>query len=96
MELIEYLNAIPLEARDSFAERCGTSFDYLRQVGYGNRKCTEGLAMHLERESGKVLICEDLCPAADWSVVRGTALPSEPSPTSTRATRRQPGPLERT
>lgn len=70
MKLIDYLNAIPVEAREPFAARCGTSFDYLRQVGYGNRVCTERLAINLERESGRMLTCEELCPAADWAVVR--------------------------
>lgn len=71
--LIEYLNAIPLTERDDFATRCGTSFGYLRQVGYGNRACTETLAINLERESGRTLVCEQLCPTADWAYIRSTA-----------------------
>lgn len=70
--LLDYLNAIPLDARDSFAARCGTTFDYLRQVGYGNRTCTERLAINLERESRRALLCEVLCPDADWAFVRST------------------------
>lgn len=70
--LIEYLNAIPPAERDGFATRCGTSFGYLRQVGYGNRACTEAMAINLERESGRVLLCEQLCPAADWAYIRST------------------------
>lgn len=77
MKLIDYLNAIPVEARESFAARCGTSFDYLRQVGYGNRTCTEKLAINLERESGRILLCEQLCPEADWAFIRSTALPGK-------------------
>jgi DNA-binding transcriptional regulator YdaS (Cro superfamily) len=73
MKLIDYLNAIPVEARESFAARCGTSFDYLRQVGYGNRTCSEKLAINLERESGRMLTCEELCPATDWAFIRSTA-----------------------
>lgn len=80
MKLIDYLNAIPVEARESFATRCGTSFDYLRQVGYGNRACTEKLAINLERESGRMLVCEELCPDADWAFIRAA-----PPPTRRRA-----------
>lgn len=72
MKLIDYLNALPVEARVPFATRCGTSFDYLRQVGYGNRPCSEKLAINLERESGRLLTCEELCPDADWAFVRST------------------------
>lgn len=75
MKLIDYLNAIPVEARNSFAARCGTSFDYLRQIGYGNRPCTEKLAINLERESGRLLTCEELCPTTDWAFIRSTAAP---------------------
>jgi DNA-binding transcriptional regulator YdaS (Cro superfamily) len=76
MKLIDYLNALPVEARESFAARCGTSFDYLRQVGYGNRACTEKLAINLERESNRILICEQLCPDADWAFIRASPAPS--------------------
>ena len=76
MKLIDYLNAIPVEARDSFAARCGTSFNYLRQVGYGNRPCPEKIAINLERESNRILLCEELCPEADWAFIRSTPSPS--------------------
>lgn len=76
MKLIDYLNAIPVEARESFAARCGTSFDYLRQVGYGNRVCTEKLAINLERESNRILVCEELCPGADWAFIRNAPPPT--------------------
>ena len=78
MKLIDYLNAMPVEARASFAKKCGTSFDYLRQVGYGNRACSEKLAIVLERETNRELICEFLCPSADWAFIRATA-PIDPS-----------------
>lgn len=69
-KLLAYLNALPVEVRGSFASRCGTSFDYLRQVGYGNRACTEKLAINLERESNRELVCEELCPETDWAFIR--------------------------
>lgn len=76
MKLIDYLNAIPVEARDPFAKRVGTSFDYLRQIGYGNRPCPEKIAINLERESNRILLCEELCPEADWAFIRATNHPS--------------------
>lgn len=71
-QLLDYLNAIPVSDRDDFARRCGTSFDYLRQIGYGNRACSAELAIDLERESGGVLRCEDLNSRADWDFVRAS------------------------
>jgi len=80
MKLIDYLNAIPVEARDPFAKRCGTSFDYLRQIGYGNRPCPEKIAINLERESNRILLCEELCPEADWAFIRSTSSASRRRP----------------
>ena len=78
MKLIDYLNSIPIADRESFATRCDTSFDYLRQVGYGNRPCREALAITLERESKGELVCEELCPDVDWAFIRaGGAMPTE-------------------
>ncbi len=69
-QLLDYLNSIPPVERSGFAERCRTSFDYLRQIAYGNRACSAELAIDLERESGGVLRCEDLNNRADWKFVR--------------------------
>lgn len=87
--LLDYLNSIALEDRESFAARCGTSFDYLRQVGYGNRQCKEALAINLERESDRVLTCEQLCPQADWAFIRSTQ-PLQSFGTNTPASASQP------
>lgn len=69
-KLSDFLNAIPEDKRDAFASRCGTSFAYLRQIGYGNRPCTEGMAIKLERETDREFTCEELCPEADWAFIR--------------------------
>lgn len=84
MNLINYLKSIPRETRDTFAERCGTSFEYLRQVAYGNRVCREALAINIERESAGTVTCEELCPdGVDWAYIRGT--PVTPSDEATEA-----------
>lgn len=70
MKLIDYLNNLPVEQRADFAAACGTSFDYLRQIGYGNRPCREALAIKLERATNRALRCEDLCPGVDWAYLR--------------------------
>lgn len=71
-KLLDLLNAIPQEDRDSFAHRCSTSFDYLRQIGYGNRACRESLAINIEREMRGAITCEELCPEADWGYIRAS------------------------
>ena len=70
MNLKNYLNSLPANERQAFGERCGTSFAYLRQIGYHNRPCSIAMAITLDRESGGILRCEDLCPDADWRVLR--------------------------
>ena len=70
MRLLDYLNKLPIEQRYELASRCGTSFDYLRQIAYGNRPCREALAIKLEKFTSRELRCEDLCPDIDWAFLR--------------------------
>lgn len=72
-QLLDYINSIPVSEREAFAKRCGTTFDYLRQIAYGNRTCSAELAIDLERESQGVLKCETLNTRADWDFVRKRA-----------------------
>lgn len=68
--LLDYLNSLPVPMQTSFATRCGTSSAYLRQIGYGQRLCSASLAINIERESNRALICEELCPDTDWAYIR--------------------------
>lgn len=70
--LIDYINSIPEEDREAFAKRCGTSLGYLRQVAYGNRRCRESLAINVERESVRKVLCEELRPDVDWAFLRSS------------------------
>lgn len=72
MNLRNYLLSLSKAERAGFAERCGTSFAYLQQIGYGHRTCTPDIAINLERESKGVLRCEALYPPADWQFIRST------------------------
>ncbi|MCY0913228.1 YdaS family helix-turn-helix protein [Massilia sp. H27-R4] len=80
MRLIDFLNSLPAERRVSFAANCGTTFDYLRQVGYGNRLCREALAINIERESHRMIVCEELRPDVDWAFLRASVFPTKAPP----------------
>jgi DNA-binding transcriptional regulator YdaS (Cro superfamily) len=73
MKLITFMKSVPRSERDSFAARCGTSWGYLKQVAYGNKQCGEALAINIDRESGRLVTCEELCPTADWAYIRSSA-----------------------
>lgn len=69
--LLDYLNGMPVAAQESFAKRCRTTVGYLRQIGYGHRECQAAMAIDIERESGQVIVCEELCPSGvDWAYIR--------------------------
>lgn len=73
--LIEYIKGMPSDRnREDFAARCGTSLGYLKLVMYGNRNCSAGLAISIDRESGGVISCDDLCPDVDFDYIRNQAL----------------------
>jgi DNA-binding transcriptional regulator YdaS (Cro superfamily) len=69
--LLDYLNSLPVTAQESFASRCETTVGYLRQIAYGHRACPAHLAINIERESNRALICEELRPTGvDWAYIR--------------------------
>lgn len=71
MKLTLFLKSLSHEEKKFFAERCGTSVGYLKQVGYGNKNCGGGLAICIERESGGLVTCEEICPVGvDWQYIR--------------------------
>ncbi|WP_437881047.1 transcriptional regulator [Pseudomonas sp. LRF_L74] len=71
MTLIEYMKALDKEALEDFAKRCGTSVGQFKQVGYGHRRCSAGLAINIERESLGAVPCESLRSDIDWNYLRG-------------------------
>lgn len=71
MGLGDYLRDLSVEARADLAKRCGTSPDYLWQIGAGLRKPKAALCIDIERESGGRVSCEELLPEADWAYIRG-------------------------
>lgn len=72
MGLLEYIGSLDGEARAAFAERCETTFPFLRNVAYGSRRAGESLCINIERESGGQVTCEELRPDVDWAYLRGT------------------------
>lgn len=77
MTLIEYLNSLPKDRRRELAARCETSFDYLRQIGYGNRPCSPLIAVCLEQASQGVVTRKTLFPH-DWAKLWPELLDTKP------------------
>lgn len=73
MTLLDYLKGLPPDTRRSFAARCGTSVEYLMQIGYGRRRPKADLAVVISRESGAAVTCEELLPELDWAYLRTTS-----------------------
>ncbi|MFF7108133.1 transcriptional regulator [Pseudomonas sichuanensis] len=70
MTLSEYLKTMDKEGLEALAGRCGTSVGQLKQVAYGNRRASAGLAVSLDRETGGEIRCESLRPDIDWAYLR--------------------------
>lgn len=67
-KLKSFFAGIPRADRELFAERCGTSAAYLRNVIYGQRKAGDKLCVAIERESGGHVTRRDLRPD-DWHLI---------------------------
>lgn len=65
-----YLKAKSPDAREAFAERCGTTIGHLNNVALSHKTCSAALAVAIERESRGAIRCEDMCSSVDWAVVR--------------------------
>ncbi|MCI1036905.1 transcriptional regulator [Pseudomonas putida] len=70
MTLSEYLKTMDKEGLDGLARRCGTSVGQLKQVAYGNRRASAGLAVSLDRETEGTILCESLRPDIDWGYLK--------------------------
>jgi len=70
--LKEFLQTLSLADRSVFAQSVGSSAGHLRNISYGYRPCSEGLAIEIEKLSAGIVRCEDLCPDVDWSYLRNS------------------------
>jgi DNA-binding transcriptional regulator YdaS (Cro superfamily) len=63
-QLLEWLKT----ASDEAVARTGTTRGYLKQIAYGNKQASAGVASSLERESLGMLTRQSLRPN-DWAVI---------------------------
>ncbi|WP_288079005.1 hypothetical protein [Pseudomonas sp.] len=63
-QLLEWLKT----ASDEDVERTGTTRGYLKQIAYGNKQASAGVASSLERETCGRLTRQSLRPN-DWTVI---------------------------
>lgn len=60
-----FLLGLPVESREDFALRCGTSWPFMRNIAYGYRRAGEKLCVSIEQESKGAVTRKDLRPD-DW------------------------------
>ena len=77
MDLKTFFMAMSVGERDAFAERCQTSRQHITNIAYGMKPCGEKLAVDIDRESGGVVLCDELRPDVDWDHVRNTMKSTE-------------------
>jgi len=68
MTLTQFLNSLSPQHRAQLAACCETSFEYLRQIAYGNRPCSPRIAVCIEQQSGGIITRKMLFPD-DWQKV---------------------------
>ena len=77
MTLLDLIRSLEPAQLDALAERSGTSVGNLKQIAYGYRLAGPGLAINLDRESGRAVTCEELRPDIDWAYLRNSSTSSE-------------------
>lgn len=69
MDLHTYLLELPREEREAFGKRCGSTFDRLMQIAYGNEPARAELCAAIDRESGGAVSYRDVNNA--WEAKKG-------------------------
>lgn len=74
MEFKKFWLSIPFKNRQEFAERCGTSANYLALVAFGQKKrVSADMAIRIEHASNGEIVVEQLRPDLPWKIIRNTA-----------------------
>lgn len=72
--LRSYLKSLELPEREAYAQRCGTTHNYLKKrISLGS--ISAELAIELERESQGAVPVENTTPDADWAYIRNSKPP---------------------
>ena len=72
MNLHDYIKPFDKQSLEAFAASCGTTVGQLKQVSYGYRRPGAALAISIERESSRSVICEEMRPDIDWAYLRSS------------------------
>lgn len=71
-KLLTYINSLSKVDRARFIGACGTSEGYLRKAVCVGQKISSDLCIHIERESARAVLCEDLRPDVAWAFLRNS------------------------
>ncbi|QXI30496.1 MULTISPECIES: transcriptional regulator [Pseudomonas] len=76
MNFLDYIKSLDPSRLEALAASCATSTGQLKQVAYGNRRASAGLAIAIDRGTDAQVTCEDLRPDIDWQYLRSSAVVS--------------------
>lgn len=68
-----YFKALSKAERVAFAAEVGTSVAYLWQIAYKQRRCSESMAIEIEKASQRIVPVESLRSDVDWAYIRDSA-----------------------
>ncbi len=72
-QLKVFLKGMKAEDKEVFAKKCLTTVGNLNQIIYVNGKCSAALAIRIDKASNGAVLCDALCPDADFNYIRQQA-----------------------
>lgn len=72
VKLRAFFYGLNKQDRENFAASCGTTVGMIVQIINKNSKCNASLAINIDRESCGFVLCDDLCPSADFQYLRNS------------------------
>lgn len=67
-KLLKFINSLSKDAREAFADACGTSIGYLRKAVSSGQTLSAATCVAVERESNRQVTRKDLRPN-DWQSI---------------------------
>lgn len=82
MNMTNYLKTLDTRTVTRFADAVGTKAIYLRQIGYGFRRPSMRLALHIEQASHGLITAREVRPDLPWPGSFPAATAVSPSATA--------------
>lgn len=67
-----FFTSLTADEKRDLSRALDKSVNFLSQIAHGRRACSASLAVEIEKQTNKSVICECMVHDVDWNYIRGT------------------------